>query len=320
MTAQSAGRALDPAVEQILARVGPSLHADLERLPPEQALALARPVMPVAPPPADSRDLLIPGPEGSTLPLRLYGEADDAGARPALLYLHGGGFVAGTIGMDDRRCAQLARDTGCIVASLEYRLAPEFPFPAAIEDTCAAWAYLHDHTQALGIDAERCGVSGSSAGGHLATGLCLTARSRGLPEPRFLILTNPALDPGLSTPSYTEFAQGPFLTRARMAWYWKQYGGATVGTAAGAGTGAESTWNPMKADLSAFPPSLVITAELDVLRDEGEAFARRLAAAGVDVVTDRRPGMIHGFISVLPDHAETQAAMQAMASFMRKHA
>lgn len=309
MTSEAALRRLDPAIAPILEQIGHWLHADLEPLPLAEAMALARPDLPTLPPPDGTRDLTFGGPDGASLMLRLYGVQDGGPARPALLYLHGGGFVAGTVAMDDRRCARLAQESGHIIASLEYRLAPENPFPNAIEDACAAWAYLQSAATDLGIDPALSGVSGSSAGGHLATGLCLLASERGLPMPHYLILTNPALDPELTSASYHEFEGGPFLTKARMAWYWKQY-------AAGRAPSAAATWNPLRADVSTFPPSLVITAELDVLRDEGEAFAERLVDAGIPATTQRHAGMIHGFISVVADHAETQSAIETMATFM----
>lgn len=299
--------ALDPEIQQILERTSSVYHTDLESLPEADALAIARPVMPAFPPAPGTEDRTIPASDGTPLRIRLYG-TKPTGARPILLHLHGGGFVAGSIELDDARCSWLAKETDCVVASLDYRLAPENRFPTATEDAFIAWSYLQNNAASFGGDGQSMAVSGSSAGGHIAIGVSLLAYRRGGSRPKFQILTYPVIDPDLASQSYRDFADGPFLTHARMAWYWKQYTPADIAD--------EAMWNPMRTDAAEMPPTLVLTAEYDVLRDEGEAFAARLSDAGVPTRVHRHAGMIHGFIAVLPSHQETKAALHEAARFM----
>lgn len=303
----------DAQVQALLDAVGDYPYIDLAAMPLEQALPIARPELPVPPPPPNSADWHLPGDDGAQLRIRLYHPDEPAGRepRPLVLYLHGGGFVGGSIEMDDLRCARLADMAECIVASLAYRLAPENPFPAAIEDSYRAWRWLQDRAHEFGADPRRAAVYGSSAGGHLAVGLVRVTLQRGAVVPDFLLLANPALDPAMASASYAEFGDGPFMTAARMAWYWAQYRGAGE-------PGDGDIWSPMQSDtLSGFPPTHVMTAEYDVLRDEGEAFAGLLGSAGVPATSTRYAGMIHGFITVLPDHSTSKAAMEDSAAVVR---
>jgi acetyl esterase len=241
--------------------------------------------------------------------VRLYYPEVARDGLPVLMHLHGGGFVGGSIEMDDKRCGRLARDANCIVVSVDYPLAPEFPFPAPIEDAFTAWKWVTSKASEFGGDARRCAVSGSSAGGHLAVGVCLLARDRGATAPVLQLLTYPVVDPVLTSGSYRQFANGPFLTHARMAWYWKQYAGGTQHKS--------QLWSPMSGSLKGLPPAHVITAELDVLRDEAETYATQLRAAGVNATMRRYAGMIHGFVSVAPNHRETSAALDDSAEVLR---
>ncbi len=209
---------------------------------------------------------------------------------PGLVYFHGGGWVAGSIATHDHLCRAIANEAGVAVVSVDYRLAPEFPFPAAVEDADAATIWVSENAEELGIDPTRLAVGGDSAGGNLAAVVARRARDRGGPPLAFQVLLYPATDADLNTQSYLENADGYFLTRAAMSWYWDHY-------LPDRARRLDPDASPLRAeDLTGLPPALVLTAEYDPLRDEGEAYARRLAEAGVKVTTAAYPGMIHGFL------------------------
>jgi acetyl esterase len=184
-----------------------------------------------------------------------------------------------------------------------YRLAPEDPFPAAVEDSWAATRWLAGRAAELGVDPSRLAVAGDSAGANIATVLARRTRDAGGPALRFQLLVYPAVDPTASSPSYRELAEGYSLTADDMRWYWHQY--------LGCADPAHPDLAPGRADLSGLPPALVITAEYDPLRDEGESYARALEAAGVPVRLHRWPGVVHGFFRW---RAVTPAAHEAAAA------
>ncbi len=207
-----------------------------------------------------------------------------------VLYLHGGGWVAGDLDTHDRICRGLANRSGAAVIAVDYRLAPEHPFPAGLEDALAALAWSRTHAAAVGVDPTRLAVAGDSAGANLAAVLARRDRDAGGTPPLALqVLVYPITDAAMDTSSYTENGEGLYLTRADMEWYWGHYmGGADP---------LDPDASPLRAaDLSGLPPALVLTAEYDPLRDEGEAYAERLRAAGVPVECRRRAGMVHGFL------------------------
>ena len=237
-------------------------------------------------------DREIPGPAGS-LPVRVYRPTADV-SLPILVWFHGGGWVLGSIGTHDDLCRQLCRDVGAIVVSVEYRLAPETKFPGAADDCVAAWTWVNAHASELGGDQRTIALGGDSAGGNLAAVVALVARDQGLPVPVFQLLVYPVTDHEFVSPSMVDNAEGYFLLTEEMRWFFDQY----------ASTPADfSDWrmSPLRApDLTGLPAAVVITAEYDPLRDQGEAYARRLRDAGVPTRAMRADGLFHGFFGMHP--------------------
>ncbi|UVK38485.1 alpha/beta hydrolase [Mesorhizobium sp. AR10] len=233
----------------------------------------------------------IAGP-GGVLTLRIYrGRGAAETGAPALLYLHGGGWVLGNLESHDEICRWFANMAACIVVAPDYRLAPEHKFPAAINDCLAAFAFMQSAADDLGIDAQRIAVAGDSAGGNLAAVLCLMTRSEKHP-PAAQLLFYPNTDASQSADSYRRFADGYGLTAATMAWFRDHY-------VSQAGDIDDWRVSPLKAaSLADAAPAFVAIAGHDILADEGEAYARRLEDDGVPVVLRRWSGQIHGFVSM----------------------
>lgn len=232
--------------------------------------------------------------ETGAVPVRLY---RPLGAPPgplsALVWMHGGGFVAGDLESADPAARELCAGAGLVVVSVEYPLAPEHPFPAALESCLKVTAWVVDNAEELGLDPGRVAVGGDSAGANLAAALSQLARDRGRPPIAFQLLVYPVVDHLASFASVKENGEGFLLTAEAMAWFSEHY----------AGQADIDDRDPMMspiyaADLAGLPPALVITAEFDPLRDEGEAYAMRLRQAGVPVQTSRYDGMIHGFFTM----------------------
>jgi acetyl esterase/lipase len=295
---------LDPKIEKVLAGMllapGPPSH----EIPVEQARVNHRMETEVlcgdGPPVAAVRDLTIPGP-GGEIPLRAY-TPEDAGERPpVVVFLHGGGWALGSIPTYDAPVRALANASGAVVVSVEYRLAPEHRFPAAVDDSLTAVRWAAGQGGELGADPSRLAVAGDSAGGNLAA-VC-ARRLRDELDIRLQALIYPVADGGVNTPSFREFGDRYGLTAAGMRRFWELYL-----------DGADSSdpdASPMRAtDLSGVAPAYVLTADHDVLRDEGEAYAGALRDAGVDVELRRWPGTIHGFVRWL---AATDIAGEAIA-------
>ena len=242
-------------------------------------------------PVAKVEDLLIPGPAGQ-IPVRVYAPQ---GSRPfpVLVFFHGGGFAIGSIEGYDELCREVTNAAGCIVVSVDYRLAPEHKFPAAVDDCYTATKWVAENANAIGGDPTRIAVGGDSAGGNLAAVVALMARDRGKPPLVYQLLVYPCTNFAVfDTPSHRENAEGYFLTKDDMVWFMNLY----LRSEADAHNPYAS---PLRAhDFRGLPPALVVTAEFDPLRDEGEAYAARLREAGVPVVCTRYNGMIHGFLSM----------------------
>ncbi|TVR10333.1 MAG: alpha/beta hydrolase [Salinarimonadaceae bacterium] len=254
-------------------------------------------------------DIAVAGPGGS-LPVRLYrARPRKEGAAPLLIYFHGGGWVLGGIDSHDGLCRRLAAVSNCAIASVDYRLAPEHPFPAAPEDAGAAVRALAGMAGELGIDPTRIGVGGDSAGGTLAAVAAIEARDRGGPALAFQLLLYPVCDLAMDTPSHAQFAQDHLLTGDALRWFQNHYlGGADPGD-----------WraSPLRAArLDGLPPAFVLTASHDPLRDEGEAYARRLVEAGVRVTSWRVEGMLHGFMPMDKLISDAVPAIETAARFL----
>jgi len=256
-------------------------------------------------------DRTLPGPAGE-IPVRVYAPEGEEEPRPGVVYFHGGGFVMGSLETHDATCRSLANASGCTVVSVDYRLAPEHPFPAAPEDCYAATRWVASHGAELGIDPDRLAVAGDSAGGNLAAAVSLMARDRGGPALRHQVLIYPVADHGFDTPSYRENAEGYLLSRQLMEWFWGHY-------LARESDADHPYASPLRApDASKLPPALVLTAEFDPLRDEGEAYAERLRAAGVPTRLSRYDGMIHGFFSMAEAMEPGRRAVDEVAAALRR--
>ncbi|MBL8706854.1 MAG: alpha/beta hydrolase [Rhodospirillales bacterium] len=310
-----------PATSHSTPSVEPGSQAFLDALakaggPPIYTLtpAAARDVLagaqagPVAKPEADIQDLTIPaGPLGA-VDLRIIRPKGSTARLPAILYLHGGGWVLGDRNTHDRLVREIAVGVQAAVVFVDYHRSPEAQFPVPGEEGYAALQYLAAHADAFNIDADRIAIAGDSVGGALAAAVTLMAKQRGGPTLVQQVLFYPVANADFDTGSYRQFAEGPWLTRKAMQWFWDQYlpdhGKRNAPEAA-----------PLKATLAqlkGLPPALVITDENDVLRDEGEAYAAKLAAAGVPVVQVRYLGAIHDFV-MLNGLAETEPTRGAIA-------
>ncbi|MDP6352972.1 MAG: alpha/beta hydrolase [Alphaproteobacteria bacterium] len=287
---------LDPQAKLLLEKAEASGRPEIHTLAPAAArelyLELGAAVAVDAAAVGTVTDRTIPGPAGP-LPVRLY-RAEGAGADPSptLVFFHGGGWVIGDLDSHDAVCRWLCAHSGCLVVSVDYRLAPEHKFPAAVDDALAATAWVASHGGEIGADPCRLAVGGDSAGATLAAVVSQSARDSGSPALHFQMLIYPATDMTLGAQSHTDLAEGYRLTRVMIEWFRAQYlGAAADATDPRASPGAT-------VDLAGLPPALVITAGFDPLRDEGDDYARRLAAAGVPVEHRCYEGMIHGFFSM----------------------
>ncbi len=276
-------------------------------------------------PAAHVEDLEIPGPAGG-LPARLYrakagaaeidhiggGSISDAASSvgPLLVYFHGGGWVVGDLNTHDGVCRFLASFAGVRVLSVGYRLAPENPFPAGVEDALAAFHWAVEHAAELGAAVDRIGIGGDSAGGNLAASICLLARDGGGPLPAMQLLLYPVTDAS-GGPSRHTFAHGFELTKDDMDWFEHHY-------LAGGGNGADPRISVQRAaDLSGLPPAYIATAGFDPLRDEAETYAELLRKAGVPVALRRHAGLIHGFAHLTAVSRSSRAAMHEACGALR---
>jgi acetyl esterase len=298
--------ALDPQVKALLdmmvAAGGPPLEQMevpaaremyLGMRPPTQGAEMSR-----------VEDRRIPGgANAAPITVRVYTPKGN-GPFPVVSYFHGGGWVIGDLETHDHWCREVASGVGAVVASVNYRLAPEVRFPAATEDCFAATLWLASNARSLDGDPSRLAVAGDSAGGNLAAVVAQLARDRGGPPIAFQLLLCPVTDYGFDTRSYRDNADGYLLSKNGMVWFWHHY------LADPKAQGSDPRASPMRArSLAGLPAAHVVTAEYDVLRDEGEAYAARLRDAGVPVTTKRYDGQIHNFFTM--GHVLSQGAAAA---------
>ncbi|HEY0821893.1 MAG TPA: alpha/beta hydrolase [Rhizobacter sp.] len=288
---------------------------DLADLPPEACRGLYRQILAAADmPPADvavadrRTDGLHP------VSVRVYSPRVRSGSRPVIVYYHGGGYVLGDLDGYDKVCRQLCSDSDAIVVSVDYRLAPEHPFPAAVDDAWQALRWVARHAQALGADPARLAVAGDSAGAVLATVMCLIARDADGPRVAFQALLYPPAAGGHAGeyPSHQQHAAGPTLTLRTMQYFSRHYFGPT-------GMAPDFRGAPLRApELGGLPPALLLVAGHDPLRDEALAYGRALLAAGTPTTVVEFPGLAHGFISMAGKIGSARLAQRLFAQALRE--
>lgn len=286
---------LDPDAETLLAMIRAAGRAPMETLSPDEARQQFRAGRAVTQPDpqevAEVRDLSCPGPHG-TIPLRAYRPIGTAANEvlPVLVYYHGGGWLLGDLDSHDVACRHYANAAKCRVVSVDYRMAPEYKFPAAVDDCAAAAGWVVAQADALGIDRKRVAVGGDSAGGNLAAVIALMARDGDLPAVAFQLLVYPVTDLGMTHESYRRVTEGVPLTSRTMDWFIDHY-------LPGPKDRADWRASPLRAaDLSGVAPALVLTASYDPLCDEGVAYAERLEREGVRVIHLHFSDQLHGFV------------------------
>lgn len=280
---------LDPIAKMICDQANAADAPPIHSLSPVEARASYEALRPTTTQElARVEDITVAGAEGPRR-ARLYAPADDA-PLPVVLYLHGGGWVIGSIETHDSLCQLLAKTSGCCVISLDYRLAPEHEFPAAPEDVYAALVDIQKRAEELRVDGNRMAVAGDSAGGNLSAAVAIMCRDRGGPALAMQALIYPVTDYSFETDSYRDNAEGYLLTKDTMRWFWDSY-------LASDADGLNPLASPLQeSNLGGVAPAYVITAEFDPLRDEGDAYAAKLAAAGVVVTHRPYEGMVHEFV------------------------
>lgn len=256
-------------------------------------------------------DRAAPGPAGP-VPVRIYVPTPEPDqSLPVLVWYHGGGWVIGDLDSADPTCRAMANRSGCVVVSVGYRLAPEAKFPAAVEDAYAVLEWVTREASSLGVDPERVAVGGDSAGGNLAAVVAQLARASDGPSIAYQALVYPVTNHSFDTPSHRTNADGYVLTRSAMEWFWNHYLRSPL-------DGHNPVASPLRAaDMSGLPPAVVITAEFDPLRDEGEAYAARLRDAGVPVDLHRYDGQIHGFYGN-PAISDGMRAIERVSEALRR--
>jgi acetyl esterase len=307
---------LDPQVEYVLQLVEQSPYPELHTV----SAAEAREIFEITAPALNLRpedvfrteDRWIDGVEGD-IPIRIYTPHEPAPGEllPVLVFYHGGGFVIGSLDSYDNLCRALANRADCIVVSVDYRLAPEHRFPAAVDDGLEAYQWVSDHAGELDGDPRRVAIAGDSAGGNIAAVTAIGIRDEGDIAPLLQVLIYPVAGGAPETASHYEFAEGLLLTRANILWFYDQYLEQPEDA-------ADPRFAPLLAsDLSGLPPALVIVAGHDPLRDEGIAYAEGLKQAGVGVELSNYAGMVHGFVSLANAVDQGKNAIHQVAEALR---
>lgn len=301
---------IDPAAAGLLQQIDEAGDPPLNELSPEESRVAAEGFAELGGPGADvasQDDRVIPGPHGD-IPVRVYTPLNGSGPLPCLVYFHGGGWVIGDLETTNAICRTLAAEAGCVVVSVDYRLSPEHKYPVPFDDCYAATTWVADNGSEIGVDSSKIAVGGDSAGGNLAAAVALRARDEAGPSLAMQLLVYPVTDHSFGTDSYKSNGENYLLTKDMMTWFWDHY-------LASESEGDLAYVSPLRADdLSNLPPATVFTAEFDPLRDEGEAYAKRLKDAGIAVSQKRFDGQIHAFFTMLlVFEAATEAAQLAGA-------
>jgi acetyl esterase len=305
--------ALDPQAKVILDLMADSGFTFDGMTPEELRSRMGMTAMPSPIELASITDRTIPGPAGE-IPVRIYRPSADAGL-PVTVFFHGGGWVIGDLESHDHCCRTIASKAECVVVAVDYRLAPEAKFPAAVDDAWAATEWVATHADELGVDATRLAVAGDSAGGNLAAVVANLSRDHEHVEIVQQALIYPVTDGSCDRPSMTENAEGYLLTRTAMDFFHEHY---TVSAA----DVNDPRYSPILSDLEGAPPAVVVTAGFDPLRDQGNAYAVKLSDAGVDVDHVEYEGMFHGFFSMdagldVASQAQDQVAAALKDAFSR---
>lgn len=317
MTTVKAAPILEPATQTFIDSLAAAGSPPIYTLTPIAARAVlaGAQAVPVAKPPASIQDTTFPvGPTGSVR-IRIVRPEGATGILPVVMHFHGGGWILGDRNTHDRLTRELAVGANAAVVFVDYERSPEARYPVAIEQAYAATRYVAEHGKELGVDPTRLAVVGDSVGGNMAAAVTLMAKERGGTEIDFQVLFYPVTDADFDTESYQTFADGPWLTRPAMEWFWNAY-------LPDLARRKEITATPLNASidqLEALPEALVIVDENDVLRDEGEAYARKLSQAGVRVTATRYNGTVHDFVllNALADTPATRAAVQQASAALR---
>lgn len=303
---------LDPVIEGILCYMASLDLQPLNELAPEQARAGMKAMVPEVEPTAlhsvESRDIPV---STGVVPVRVYRPADESNL-PVLVFYHGGGWVVCDLDTHDEVCRQMSKRAHCVVVSVDYRLAPEHVFPAAVDDAYQALCWVAQSAQELGVDVDRLAVAGDSAGGNLAAVVCAIARDNKGPAICYQSLWYPVTNVhSMDTASYQQFAQGYRLEKTGMEWFVDHY-------LSDSSLASHPNVSPLLAsDLSGLPKSYVMTAGFDVLRDEGKQYAQALSHAGNDVEYECFESMIHGFMNMGEVAPAAQQALESVAKRLR---
>jgi acetyl esterase len=315
----STNAVLDPKTQWFLNFLESTGRPQVSAVPVAEAREMyvkGQAMVPLIKQPAQIEDRMISAGPGGSVKLRIFRPEGSAGRLPVVMYFHGGGWVLGDADTFDYVMRELTNGSGAAVVFVEYSRSPEARYPIALEECYAATKWVAEHGGELGLNGAQIAVAGDSAGGNLAAAVCLLAGQRGGPEIAAQVLIYPATGSDFNSSSFQEFATGYFLTKENSQWFWQQYTG-------GRAIEHEPTACPLQAgidQLKNMPPALVITGECDVLRDEGEAYARKLTQAGVVVTATRYLGAIHGFmgINALADTPAARAATAQVSAMLRQ--
>jgi acetyl esterase len=307
-----AGR-VDPKIQKFIDALNAKGGEPIYKMSPADARKVLETLQsqPVKRPDAKIEDLTIPGGPTKEVPIRIVRPANYAGGTlPVVMYFHGGGWILGSKNTHDRLIREIANGANVALVFVNYTPSPEAKYPVPVEQAYAATKYIAENGGKMNLDSSRLAVAGDSVGGNMATVVAMLAKQRGGPQIAYQALLYPVTDANFETASYREFANGPWLSKAEMKWFWDAY-------APDVAVRKQPTASPLQAsldELSGMPPTLIITDENDVLRDEGEAYADKLMQAGVSVSAVRILGAIHDFAMLNPisDTPEARTAVQLM--------